>query len=393
MTVLTSRQRMLAALHLQEPDHIPCCFMSFTALRRRVHENMYELALAELGMGLDSMLFIPAAGRPLRPEHPELRGLPVRPHPQVHLHEWREEVPHDFPILHKEYLTPAGTLSTSLRLSEDWPHGDHIPFVDDFQVPRAVKPLVTGPEDLAPLQCMLQPPTAEDAAQFHAEAEVARDFVDQHGVLLVGGWGVGVDMADWLCGVQNMMVLAAEQPAFARDLLDMIGRWNLARMALVLEAPVDLYIRRAWYEGCDFLSPRFFRSALLPQLKAEADLAHERGAQFGYICTSGTRPLLDAYLEAGIDVLIGVDPVQGTHTDMPLLKRKLGERVCLWGGVSGALTVELGNEEEIRQAVRRAIDELGPRGFILSPIDNITIDVPQTWRNVDIFIDEWRRPL
>lgn len=33
----------------------------------------------------------------------------------------------------------------------------------------------------------------------------------------------------------------------------------------------------------------------------------------------------------------------------------------------------------------------GATGFILSPVDNITEDTPLTWRNVDIFVDEWRK--
>ena len=162
-------------------------------------------------------------------------------------------------------------------------------------------------------------------------------------------------------------------------------------MEAVLAQSVDLYIRRAWYEGCDFVIPRFYKQAILPFLKAEADLAHEHGAKFGYICSSGTKPLLDFYLEAGIDALIGIDPIQGTHTDMPLLKAKLGTRVCLWGGVSGAVTVEMGTEDEVRAAVRGAMTTLGPTGFVLSPVDNITVDAPQTWRNVDVFTDEWQR--
>ncbi len=101
--------------------------------------------------------------------------------------------------------------------------------------------------------------------------------------------------------------------------------------------------------------------------------------------------MLDYYLEAGIDVLIGIDPIQGTHTDMPLLKEKLGGRICLWGGVSGAVTVEMGTEVEIRSAVREAIETLGPDGMILSPVDNITVDAPLTWRNLETFIDEWQR--
>jgi uroporphyrinogen-III decarboxylase len=200
-----------------------------------------------------------------------------------------------------------------------------------------------------------------------------------------------MDMANWLCGMQNLMILAIEQPAFVAELLGMIHLWNRQRMEVVLSAPVDLYIRRAWYEGCDFVTPGFYRSAILPYLKAEAALVHEHGAKFGYICSSGTRPLLEHYREAGIDLLIGVDPVQGTHTDMPLLKEKLGKSICLMGGVSGAVTVEMGAEEEIRSAVRQAIAVLGPEGFILSPVDNITVDAPRTWQNIGTFLDEWRR--
>lgn len=391
MTELTSRQRMLRALNLQEVDHIPCCFMSFTALRKRHNENMYELAKAERAMGFDAMLFIPIAPRPQRPEHPDLRGLPLRFHPEVRVREWREAVPGDFDLLHKEYATPGGLLTTSVRLSEDWPHGDHIPFVDDYQVPRAEKPLITEPEELAALQYFLMPPQEEDIARFKREAQEAQAFVEAHGVLLAGGWGVGMDMADWLCGVQPLMILALEQPDFIRELLEMIHLWNKQRMEVVLSAPVDLYIRRAWYEGCDFVTPQFYREVILPRLKAEVELAHAYGAKFGYICSSGTKPMLDFYLEAGIDVLIGIDPIQGTYTDMPLLKEKLGHQVCLWGGVSGAVTVELGTETEVRAAVREAIETLGPTGFILSPVDNITVDQPLTWHNIEIFKDEWHK--
>jgi uroporphyrinogen-III decarboxylase len=391
MTELTSRQRLLRTLDLRQTDHIPCCFMSFTALRKHCGENMYELSKAEQQMGLDSMLFIPVAPRSQRLDHPDLRGLPVRFHPAVKVRQWREEIRGDFDVLHKQYVTPAGSLSACVRLSEDWPHGNHIPFVDDYQVPRSLKPLISRLQDLKPLQFLLIPPTEEDIACFRQEAEDARAFVQERGILLAGGWGVGMDMANWLCGIQNLMILVMEQPAFVTELLDMIHIWNKRRMEVVLSAPVDLYIRRAWYEGCDFVTPAFFRDVILPRLRAEVELAHERGAKFGYICSSGTKPMLDHYLEAGIDVLIGIDPIQGTYTDMPLLKEKLGQRICLWGGVSGAVTVEMGTEGEVRAAVREAISTLGPRGFILSPVDNITIDTPRTWRNLDVFSDEWRR--
>lgn len=391
MQRLTSRERMLRAARLQPVDHIPCSFMIFTALRSRCREDLYELAEAQSAMGLDSFLFIPSVPRPMRPEHPDLAGLPVRFDAAVKLSEWREESPGDCPIMHRTYTTPAGELTTSVKVSEDWPHGDHIPFIDDYQVPRAIKHLVTEPKDLAALQYLLEPPSSKDVQDYRRDVERAHAFAQEQEMLLVGGWGVGADMADWLCGVQGLMVMACERPEFTTDLIEMIHRWNLRRMEVVLAGKVDLFIRRGWYEGCDFLRPQFYRDVILPRLKVESDLAHNHGTLFGYICTSGTLPMLDYYKEAGIDVLIGVDPVQGTYTDMSLMKKKLGDRICLWGGLSGAVTVETGTAQEVREAVRTAIATLGPQGFILSPVDNVRSDTPLAWENVKVLIEEWQR--
>jgi uroporphyrinogen-III decarboxylase len=391
MANMTSRERMLRAINRQEVDHTPCCFMLFTALGDRADETLGRLVEAELKMGLDSRLLIPITSQHEQAEHPDLYGLPVRYDPRVTVRQWREYVHGDADILHKEYLTPGGVLTTSVRLSEDWPHGDRIPLMSDFLVPRSTKRLVTGSDDLDALQFLLVEPSEQDVARFRKEARAARTYADKHGVLLAGGWGVGMDATAWLCGMEETIVATLEQPAFVEDLLEMIHRWEMQRMEVVLSAPVDLYIRRGWYEGCDFVTPRFFRQVILPRLKQEAALAHERGAKFANIVSSGIVPLLDCYLEADIDVLIGIDPIQGTHTDMRVIKERVGQRICLWGGVSGSITVELGTEDEVRHAVREALAVLGPTGHILSPVDNVREVTPVTWRNVDIFIDEWRR--
>jgi len=389
MKRLSSRQRLLNAINHQEVDYIPCSFMSFSILRDKYNQDRFAAAKAELDMGLDPILFIPSSSRWQRKDHPDLRGLPIRFDSRVHIRTWQEGDALSGKLF-KEYETPAGTLSTSVRLTEDWPHGAYFPFIDDYQIPRAEKPLITSDKDLEALRYLLIPPQSADTETFEIEAATAQSFAKENEILLAGGWGVGMDMANWLCGMQNLMVLMIEQPQFVSELLEMIHQWNIRRMEIVLSAKIDLYIRRAWYEGCDFVIPKFFQREVLPRLKKEAALAHEHGVKFGYICSSGTKPMLDFYNEAGIDVLIGIDPVQGTYTDMPLIKGKIGKKVCLWGGVSAAITVERGTETEIRSAVRQAVETLGPTGMILSPVDNITVNEPSTWENIDLFIDEWK---
>ena len=121
MKPLTSRERMLRTINREDCDYVPCCFMSFTALRKQVNEDMFALVEAEQAMGLDSMLFIPVASRPQRPEHPDSRGLPVRFGPGVQCRSWQERAADGARILHREFQTPDGTLATSVQISEDWP--------------------------------------------------------------------------------------------------------------------------------------------------------------------------------------------------------------------------------------------------------------------------------
>ncbi|MGQ9555171.1 MAG: uroporphyrinogen decarboxylase family protein [Anaerolineae bacterium] len=389
---LTSRWRLLRALDCQDVDHVPCAFMSFSAMRGRV-QDAYELVERELEMGLDSWLFIPSSWRNQRPNHPDLRGLPVRFPASVRTDLWVEQVPGEqFPVLHKEYHTHAGTLTTLVRKTDDWPHGSFVPFVDDYQIPRAIKPLVTSRADLDVLRTMLVPPSSQDIAAFEMEVERAKAFRDKHGVLLAGGWGVGADMAAWLCGLENVMLMAVDDPQLLDDLLATISEWNEQRMRVVLEAGVDLYIRRGWYESSDFWSPALYRRFILPRLKREAELAHEYGVRFGYNMTTGLIPMMDSILESGVDVNLGLDPLQHGEKPLEAARDKLGGRVCLWGGVNGAITVEEGSVDDVRQAVAYALEVMrSVNGFVLAPIDNITEITQNTWRNVDVLIETWKQ--
>lgn len=391
---LSSRQRMLIALGGGEPDCVPCSFMLFSALRRRCGDQR-EFVERQLEMGLDACVHLPLywpqdARRPA--ERSELSGLPVRFDPCVEVRDRREEpAGSGYPILHREYVTPVGVLTTSVRQTDDWPHGDRVPLFDDFSVSRGVKRLVTCPDDLPALRYLLTPPADADVAAFREGSQAARAFAAERGLLVAADMGVLFDAACWLCGIQELILLAATERAFIRDLLAIIHEWNARRMEVVLAEGVDLLIRRGWYETADFISPATYRELALPFLKEDAKQAHEAGAKLGLITTASYTPLLNMYLEAGIDALIGLDPVQDPRADFALTKDKLGGRVCLWGGVNGFVTVETGSPSQVREAVRAAVHQLAPGGgFILSPVDNVTADSESVGRNVEAFIDEWQ---
>ena len=294
-------------------------------------------------------------------------------------------------ILCREYDTPAGALCVEVRKSEDWPYGDHVPFIDDHMTPRSLKFIIEEPRDLEALQYLLVPTPRDDIEAFREYAAKAKAFARKHGIATLGGWGVGADMLAWLTGLEQVIYMGVDQPEFLRALTDMIAAWNRERMEVVLDAGVDMFVRRGWYETTDFWSPALYREYLRPVLKDEAALAHSKGARFAYINTSSNLPLLADFAEAGVDVLLGVDPAQGDGDDMATIKESIGSHVALWGGVNGFLTVEMGDEADVESAVNEAFDTLGPGGgFILSPVDNVTDSSPATWRNVAAFIEAWK---
>ncbi len=386
-TQMTSCQRMLAALNCKPVDHTPCSFMMFKGLKNACHDEL-EFYQRQLEMGVDVVVELPPRPPVVVNDHYNLHGLPVSYHPSVQIKSWVEKTNCENPLLMvKEYHTPAGILRAEVRQTDDWRWGNHVPFLDDYIIPRSQKFLVTKPEDLAALRFLLVPPTGQEIAEFHQQSVSYRQFAEKNGLLISGGWGVGADLIGWLCGLENMVFMAHDQPQFLADLLGLISEWNQARMRVILDAGVDLYVKRAWYENCDFWTPKTWKQFIQPILASDLKLAHAAGAKFGYLITSNAMPLIDMIIEAGVDVLIGVDP---QTYQLPALAEKTKGKMCLWGGVNGHLTVERGTSEEVFREVQRAMEILAPNmGFILSPVDNVREYDDAIQKNVLSLIHQW----
>ncbi len=111
----------------------------------------------------------------------------------------------------------AGTLRAEVRQTEDWPWGDHVPFLDDFLSPRSRKFLVTGPAGSAGAALPARAThCSEEIAALPGRSQPAMELAAQHDLLLAGGWGVGADMFGWVYGLENMMFAMYDQPEFVQ---------------------------------------------------------------------------------------------------------------------------------------------------------------------------------
>lgn len=400
-SVMSSRERMLAALNCRKPDHVPCR-ISIPPPRGLKFADVFASLDWQLKQGVDVVVNIPS--------------LPIRFAPEVTIREWKEQPSGaPYPVLHREYGTPVGKLTVAAYQTPDWRYGDQVPLFDDFLSCRCVKFLITQQSDLAAFKYLLPTPTDEDIVAYQKMAAPCRKYAHEREVLLEAGWQsqngnaenpefglvghdggiMGGDALLWLCGPEALL-WTYDQPEFLQELLHLIGVWNRQRMRVVLDAGVDMVAKRGWYEIAPFYSPTHFRKFMFPELREEAALVHQAGAKLVFHTTTGILPFLDAIIEAGVDLIDQVDPAPCGGNDLKALAEGAAGRIALSGGVSVPFQLENATSEEVRQRVALSIQTLGAYdGFILRLVGS-SMTVPderqQTImeRNMNAVIEAWR---
>ncbi|MEM2849800.1 MAG: uroporphyrinogen decarboxylase family protein [Candidatus Bathyarchaeia archaeon] len=378
---MISRDRMMTTINCEEPDRVPVYLRlferNFLIDEGIVWRNQFERAKIFLRLDLDDALSLHAP-------------LTINSDLEVKVVK-KSEDDEKYPLIFKEYHTSRGVLKQVVRMTRDWPHGEDIPTFDDYIVPRArtKKYLVEREEDLDALSVLFARPSGLKLESFLKEAEKVGEFAEVNGVL-VEGWGpMGGDAAVWLCGIEKTIKWAFEEPKLMDRLLKIVLEWDLQSIELLSRTKcVDLIVHRGWYENTHFWPPRLYRKFIAPMLKKEAEEAHKRGLKFGYIVTTGIMHILNDIVDCGVDLLLGVDPIQD-RVDLNVVKERLDGRVCIWGGVNSAVTLR-SSSEIIGKTVKEAIGKLAPGGgFILGPVDAVFKDTPP--QGLKAFIDAWRR--
>jgi hypothetical protein len=382
---MSSRDRMLAVLRYQEPDHVPLLFNTF-GFRPPPHlrwSNDDEEVEAWLSIGLDAMLHV---------------SPPIASHPDVTVREWMEPAEGgEDPCMIKEYDTPAGVLRQEVYRTDDWSSSDwpghsvdKIRLFDDYNTPRYRKPAIETEDDLAALRYLLDPLPPETLERFRREAAQTAARARDMGVLLVGNGAVGGDAVTWLCGAEGAIQLAVDRPAMFGELMDIIHEWDMRNVEILLDTDVDLIMRRGYYEGTSMWSPALFKRFFQPRLKELVDLAHQADRLIGYTMSVGYMPILDMLAEVGYDAHYLLDPIS---TDMPVdlarIKSAFANKTAIVGALNEHITLERGTRDQIRREVFDTVSLLGSGGGLaLSPAEGIFASTP--WHSIETLIEAWR---
>lgn len=126
------------------------------------------------------------------------------------------------------------------------------------------------------------------------------------------------------------------------------------------------------------ISPQTYRGMIKPYHIELINFVRERTDAYIYFHSDGdVEPLIDDFIEIGVDVLNPVQTSAGKMSDLNALKKRYGDNICFCGAIDTHRILPYGTPEEVYAEVRRVISILRPSGgYLLSSVHSMQKDVP-----------------
>lgn len=177
-------------------------------------------------------------------------------------------------------------------------------------------------------------------------------------------------------GMDKFFLDLYRDPEFIKSLIEIVVDYNIALVKKAAEIGADFVVSGDdyAYKGGPLISPEQFAEFFLPGLRKVVEAAHGNDLLFLKHSDGDVRPLLDQFLDAGIDALCPLEPMAGM--DIGEIKQNYGDRIALVGNIDCSELLVNGSEEQVRRAVKDCISSGSPGGgHILSSSNTIHYDV------------------
>jgi uroporphyrinogen decarboxylase len=229
-------------------------------------------------------------------------------------------------------------------------------------------------------------PDPLDPGRYEGMAERADELMNRKQVAYVLGRNApGVfEIALWMRGFENYFCDMLSNRSLAEALLDRILEIKMAYWAHALElvgANVMMVSEAddlASQDRC-LVRPELYRQLIKPrhtQLFSFIKKKAKVPVRIFYHSCGAIASLIPDLIESGIDVLNPVQ-VSAAGMDTKELKKRFGRDITFYGGgVDTQRVLPHGTPQEVRDEVKRRIDDLAPGGgFIFNTVHNIQADV------------------
>lgn len=367
-----SRKRVLDTLNHREPDRIPFDLGSSveTGITTKAYERFVELlGIAEEPDDTLFNMFLEAGGFKQVPENIlnhlqiDTRGtliqLPTEPMPEI-----------DF---------EGTTMTFRDEWGVKWAQPESSLYMDPVDFP--LKGELTR-ERLAEFPY----PDPYQEGRFAGLKEEAERMRETGCAVMFSLYGLGLfDMAHLLCGMESTLMNMLLEPALMGELFDRIKEFQMKVWEKLLETLGDnvdvcLHSDDLGMQKSPMMSPEVYRSLLKPrhtELFSHIKKSAKTDVKLLLHSCGSVRALIPDLIETGIDALNPVQ-VSAAGMDTKELKKEYGSELCFWGGgVDTQDVLPHGSVQEVKDEVKRRIDDLAPGGgFVFAAVHNIQPDVP-----------------
>ncbi|MFA0749475.1 uroporphyrinogen decarboxylase family protein [Fervidibacter sp.] len=240
-------------------------------------------------------------------------------------------------------------------------------------------------------------------ARFDGLRYFAEKVRNEGRAFVLGGISAGMlEMGLWLRGFENFFCDLHENRSLAEAICDKILELKMRYWEKALSLLGDLV--DVVQEGDDYggqqgllISPQIWREVFKPRLRqlfSHIKRCAPHVSVFFHSCGS-IYEIIPDLIEVGVDIL---NPVQvaAANMDTKRLKREFGDCLTFWGGgVDTQRVLPRGTPEQVREEVKRRIEDLAPGGgFVFATVHNIQDDVPPEnilamWEAVQEFGRYW----
>lgn len=365
---MTPRERVLAAINHEEPDRVPLTIgvNNATGIKMRPYRGIKRIAGIKAP---DNYIYDwPELGtaaideHTMRRLHSDVRGvLDLEPAAVRERNRMREP--------HSDYIDSWGSGQTEI-VPGDWFPGIH-PMADASKI-----------EDLE--QYGGWPDMADPSRVAHVRAEAQRLADDNEFAIVATPWLLfPFERAHAMQGMETYLLNMAMNPDFARALLDKIADYCKQLMGRFLEElgdNVDI-IKIGDDLGTQeslMISPRMYREMLKPVHADFISFIKSRTRAKVFFHSDGdVAPLIEDFIEIGIDILNPIQTSAGSMSDLPALKKRFGDNIVFCGGIDTHRILPHGSPEDVRREVRRVMQILGPGGgCMIGAVHTVMNDVP-----------------
>ena len=365
---LTSRERVLTAIHHEQPDRVPLVIgvSNATGIKMKPYKGIKNIIGVQAPD--DYIYDWPELGtakideETMRRLHSDVRGvLDLEPEKT---RKWNcERDPHS------DYIDSWGSGQTEIS------PGDWFPSV--HPLPEALTA-----EDLDAYQGW--PDMVDPTRIAHVRDNSRRLAEENQFAILATPWLLfPFERAYAMQGMDTFLLNMARDPDFARALLEKIAVYCKQLMGRFLEElgdNVDI-IKIGDDLGTQeslMISPKMYREILKPVHADFISFIKARTKAKVFFHSDGdVAPLIEDFIEMGVDILNPIQTSAGSMSDLPSLKKRFGSNIVFCGGIDTHRVLPFGTTEEVRQEVRRVMQILGPGGgCMIGAVHTVMNDVP-----------------